>query len=132
MGNTHKSEIGATREGISDLNRAVIMQTNDVTRPCRLCLRTFARKKCHGIAYPNIFAESDVFHFHTLLILTRTNPHKSDSVPMFWVHICLNFEHKTRKLTAIRVNYASTGISRQRRWRKFNKAFQHLLHSKIS
>ena len=110
----------------------MVVQTNDVTGIGLFCLHAIARHEGDGIRDLYLFTGTDVRHTHTLLIATGAHTHKRNSVSVFWIHVCLDFEHKPRELIFFGRNMPILAISTFRRRRMIHKTIQHLLHTKVA
>ena len=54
--------------------------------------------------------------FHATPIASGTDSQEGDSVPMLWIHIRLNLEHKARQRTFFRLNLTLKRLARLRPW----------------
>ena len=131
--NTRKFEIFVGGKGITNLNRTMVMQTNNVAWERLFDLLAIAGHKRQCIGNSHVFANPHVLHFHAFFILTRHYPHKRHTVTVFGVHIRLNLKHEARKISILGGNLCTfTGVAPQWRWCPLNQAVQHMVDAKIA
>ena len=87
-------------------NVACIGFINDLPVLCHELLR---------LGKAHFFVALYMIDFHGFIIFSRAYPHKCNSVTMCFIHVCLDFKNKGRKMVVKRVNLAVNGFSRQRR-----------------
>jgi len=80
---------------IADAERAVIGDADNVTRIRFVHGGAVLRHKGNGVIDSHQLVRTDLFDFHATLKAARTHAQKRNTVAMFWIHIGLNFEHKT-------------------------------------
>src|SRR5690625_6137242 len=71
-------------------------------------------------------------HLHALFIDARAHAHKGNAVPVAWVHVGLDFEHKTGKLLLACFDKSLFSGTSQRGRRPLNKVVEHLSHTKVA
>src|SRR5690606_6019950 len=122
----------AIGEGIANLNRTVVVQTDDVAGHCVFSLLTIASDEGHGVAHAHVFTKPHVTHLHALFIGTRTDAHESDAVAMFWIHVRLNLEHETGERRFLWCDFTRLGRSWLWRRRPLHEVVKHLFHTEIA
>ena len=60
-----------------------------------------------------------------------TNSKKSDPVPMFGIHVGMNFKHETTHGFFFRMHYSLFRFTRQRCWSNFHETIQKFSYPKI-
>ena len=88
----------ALGEGIADVDRAVIVQANDVPRIGLLGLAAIGGQEGQRIGNPDILAEAHMAHPHAAGIAAGAQAHEGDAVPVPGVHVGLDLEHEAGQL----------------------------------
>ncbi len=112
------------RKRVADLNRAMVVQTDDVARVSFFDVFAAVGLKGNGIGDLNIFTDPYMIDFHALIEFTGANPHKCHTVAMGGIHIGLNFKHKTGEFFLVRLNFALFRLARPGAGRIFGKCVQ--------
>ena len=68
MRNTGKADSFAGREGVANLDRPMIMETDNIPRHCRLYEGAIACTKGHCIGNAHVFFNPDVPHLHAFFV----------------------------------------------------------------
>src|SRR5690606_27811616 len=78
--NTGEADVLAGGEGITDLDGAVVVQTNDVAAVGLLQPLPVAGEEGQGIGDPDVLADTHMAHLHALFVLARAHAHEGDTV----------------------------------------------------
>src|SRR5690625_3686981 len=132
MGDAAKFYILALGKGIADLDGAVIVQADDIPRDRLRYGAAITGHKRHRISDFHILANAHMAHLHALFIDARAHAHKGNAVPVAWVHVGLDFEHKTGKLLLACFHKSLFSGASQRGRRPLNKVVEHLSHTKVA
>src|SRR5690554_798923 len=120
------------RESVANLYRAVIMETDDITGYCALCLLAGTGHERDSITDAYILAESAVAQLHAFGVLAGTHPQKGYSVAMLGVHIGLDLEHKCAELRLVRLHQTRPRRARAGLRRPLHKVIEHFPNAKIT
>ncbi len=101
-------------EGIADVDRAVIVQPDDVPGVGLLGLGAVGRHEGERIGNPDFLAEPGVIEPHSARVTPRAKPHEGDAIAMSRVHVGLNLEDEPRKRVLERLDLALASHARQR------------------
>ena len=99
-----------------------------------ICLLDMFSLLCHHLLWlckTNLFATLHMHNFHACLKLTGADTHKSNSVTMGLIHICLNLKYKCRKFIREWVYHLATGCTRQRRCCHIQEMLQKGFYTKV-
>ena len=129
--NTGEFEVFALGESIADLDRAMVVKTDDVAGVCGIHLLAFARHEGNGIGDLHVTIQPHLVHLHALGVFAGGDAEKSDAVAVLGVHVRLNLEDKSGEWRLIRIDDARRGFARARRRRVLDKVIEQLAHSEI-
>ena len=119
-------------EGVSDGEDPRIEHADDISAVRFLDHLSLTRHHLLGLREAHFFSSLYMVHVHSCLELTGADPHESDPVPVSLVHICLDLEHKSRKvLLCHRVYRTMIRHARQRRCCHPEEMLQESLHSEV-
>ena len=84
-----------------------------------------------GLGQTDLLSSLHMVYLHPCLELAGADAHKSNSVPVGFVHVGLDFKYKGGKVRAERVYHPVQGLPGKRRRSHFKEMLQKGLHSKI-
>ncbi len=131
MRNAGEFERFFLRESIADLNRAVIMNADDIARICLFDIRAVLRHKNCGIGERHFLADTVMNNAHAALKLSRADPHKSNTVAVRRIHVGLDFKNKAGKIIFIGVNISCRCRAGERRRSDFHESVEKFLNAEI-
>ena len=85
-------------EGVTDLNRAMVVQADDVARPGFFNMRAFIGLERDRISNLHGLADAHVLHLHALAVAAGADPHEGDPIAVRRVHIRLHLENEAGEL----------------------------------
>ena len=116
---------------ITDRENTRIKYTDDIS-----CIRFIHNMAflCHHLLRlgKTLFAVAlYMVNFHAGIKFTGTDAHKSDTVTMCLVHICLDLKYKRREIFFDRIDHSDICCSWKRRSGHFQEMFQEDLHTEV-
>ena len=118
-------------EGITNLNGAVVMQTDNITGIGAIHMRTVAGHKGQRIRNHHVFFETHLMQFHAFFIHTGDNAQERHAVTMFRIHIRLNFKDKPGEFIFFCSHFTDIRLTRHRCRCPGNQAVQHMIHPEV-
>ena len=94
------------REGVPDRENAGIKDTNNISRICFFYHFTLVCHHLLRLGKLDLFVSLHMEYFHARRKLTGTDTHKRNTVPVIFIHICLNLKDKRRKIFLKRINHS--------------------------
>ena len=128
---TGETEGFTVGKGVADLNRAVVVQADDITRQGALHEHALAGLEAQRIGDFHMLARAHMAHLHTFFIATRTDAQKRDAVAMARVHVRLNLEHKAGERGLGGGDAALLRRPALRRRRPIHEVVEHLAHAEV-
>ena len=86
------------RERVADTDGAVVVQADDVAGVGLLHARAVLGHEDGGVTDLHVLADAVVADLHAFFVLSGADAQESNAIPMFGVHIGLNFEYKPGEL----------------------------------
>ena len=110
----------------------MVVQADDVPGYRLLNQHSLTGLEGHGIGDLYVLGRPNVAHFHALGVAPRADPNKGYPVPVFRIHIGLDFENKAREIALPGIDQARLGGPGQRLGGPLNKIVQHLPNTEIA
>ncbi len=126
-----KADFLALGQRIADAKIAMVGNADDVARPGLLCQFPVLRQKQHRVMNIENFLAPDMFQLGATFEMTRHQPHERDTVPVFRIHIRLDFEDKSADLAFKRRDLPPPCRGRARAWRRIGQTVQQRFHSEV-
>ena len=93
-----KANYFAFGETVTDINGAVIMNTDDVTRVRSFGMLSIRSHKRNRFRYFHLFTGANMQYAYSFAVLTRADSHERNPVAVPWIHIRLNLENEASHL----------------------------------
>src|SRR6185437_2073887 len=109
-------------ERVPDVDRAVIVQADDVTCMSILRLSAVCRHEGQRIADAHLLVETYMEEAHATLVTPRAQAQESDAITMTRIHVRLDLEYESRERGFAGAHLAPVGLARSRRGRMRHEA----------
>src|SRR5210317_46597 len=119
--NSRETNFFALRKAVTDVDRAVIVQADNVSCVCRFGMLPVSRQKRDGFGNLHFLAKPDMVNSNPLTILAGADAHEGNAVTMPRIHVRLNFENESSQLLFHRIDITLFTFVRQGRRRMFDK-----------
>src|SRR5690606_4373583 len=129
--NAREHQALALGEAVADVDRAVIVQPDDVARVRLLDVLPIRGHERDRVGDANLAAEADVVQFHSGTIAARANAHERDPVAVRGIHVRLDLEDESRERGLERIDATRLGVARQRRRRVLDERVEQLLDAYV-
>src|SRR5262249_52387952 len=130
--NSGEAQRLAFRERVADLNRAMVVQADDVARVRVVCLHSLAGHERDGVGDFHFFADPHMPHAHALTISTGADAQKRDAIAMLRIHVRLDLEDESGKRGFARRYRTLMRRTRLRRWCNVDETIEHVRHAKVA
>src|SRR5690554_1703906 len=108
------------------------MQANDVTGKSFFRMFTVTSHESERIGEPNILTDTDVPSLHALIVTARHDPQERNTVPVLWIHVCLNLENEPGKTILGRGHLTHVRRPGLRGRRPIHQAIKHVIDTEVT
>src|SRR6185369_10593203 len=123
-------EVLTLREGVADLDDAVVVDADDVAGECFLHVGAVLGHEDSGVCDLHVSAEAQMAHLHTAGEFSRADPEEGDPVPVGRVHVRLDLEAEAGERLLEGGDHAADRLTWQRRGRFGHEGVEQLLNAK--